>query len=58
MKPMIGITPLWDAKKGDIRMNPNYTRALEEAGAKVADRPSKVGVLLKEIYTNYSHNRL
>jgi len=32
-QPMIGITPLWDARKGDIRMDPAYTHALEEAGA-------------------------
>jgi len=32
-QPMIGLTPLWDAKKGDIRMDPAYPHALEEAGA-------------------------
>jgi len=32
-QPMIGILPQWDQKDENIRMSPNYTRALEEAGA-------------------------
>jgi putative glutamine amidotransferase len=32
-QPMIGVLPQWDQKDENIRMSPNYTRALEEAGA-------------------------
>jgi putative glutamine amidotransferase len=32
-RPIIGVSPLWDEKKGSIWMAPEYMRGLEEAGA-------------------------